>query len=511
MKVLALCVANSARSQIAHGWLRALSTPDVEVASAGAEPTSVRPEAVQVMREVGVDLRDHRSVQVTGDEHPDVVVTLCDEQVCPVYPGDVERLSWSTPDPAGRGIAAFREARESIRRRVEAFLEERGKRARFGAASRPLFALRDDVVFLNHGSFGATPREVLAAQRAVVDELEGEPVDFFARKLPGRMRAVAAKAAAFLHADPRDVVFVDNATTGANVVLRSLDLGPGDVIVTTDHAYGSVRNTIDHACARTGATLRIAKVPFPIEDPRQVVDAVRAVIAGAKLAVLDQITSITGLVWPIEELVALCREHGVPVLVDAAHAPGQVPVDLDAIGADWWVGNAHKWLFAPKGCAILHVRRDRHAITRPTVISHGLGKGLAEEFDFVGTRDPSAYLALEAALAFTERHGADRIRAHDFALRERAGAMLCERLGVRPPAPPTMLAAMQTMPVPFPTDGTRAAADAINRRLFEEHRIEAMFMPFGGRVWLRIACQIYNRFEEYERLAEVLAAYAPAP
>lgn len=504
MRILTLCVANSARSQMAEGWLRALSTPDVEVLSAGSEPASVRPDAVRAMAEVGIDLRDHRSKRVTGDERPDVVITLCDDEVCPIYPAHVERLHWPTEDPAGKGIEAFRAARDAIRARADAFLRERHQRVAFGDVARPWFALRDDVVFLNHGSFGATPREVLDAVRAVQLEVEGEPVDYYVRKLPALLRRVAARAAAFVRADPDDLVLVENATTGVNAVLRSLDLRPGDTLVTTDHAYGAVRNAMEFVARRAGARVVAVPVPFPIADPGEVVEAVRAALPGARLAVLDHVTSVTGLVYPVAELVAACREHGVPVLIDGAHAPGQVPVDLGALGADWWVGNAHKWLFAAKGCALLHVRRDRQAETHPTVISHGLGQGLAAEFDFTGTRDPGPWVALEAALGFVERLGADRIRAHNVLLRERAGAAMCDRLGLRPPAPRSMLAAMQTLPLPFPTDGSRAAADAINLRLFRDHRVESMFMPFGGRVWNRIACQIYNRPADYERLAELL-------
>jgi isopenicillin-N epimerase len=512
MRILALCVANSARSQMAEGWLRALSTPDVDVWSAGSEPTRPRPEAIAVMREVGVDLGLHRAKSVDEVPRPDVVATLCAEEVCPVFLGDVERLAWPIADPAqARGtweerLVAFRRARDEIFDHVDAFLRARGKRIGFGEAVRPKFQLRKDVTFLNHGSFGATPREVTEAQRKIQDELEAQPVAFF-RSLPVRVRRVAALVASFLRADPQDLVFVDNASSGVTAVLRSQRFEPGDVIYTTSHAYGAVKAAIRRVCQRTGAELVVGEVPFPVASPEQILQVVdRTMPDHTKLAVFDEITSITGLVFPVAELVQRCRSRQIPVLIDGAHVPGHLPTDLAGLEADYWVGNCHKWLFAGKGCAVLHVRRDRHDEIDPVIFSHEVGTTLSASFDFQGTRDPSPWLAMEAALDFVNRYGADRIRAHNVLLRAEAGAMLQERLGVEAPAPASMLGALQTLPLPFPTEPTRAAADALNARLWDQHKIEAMFMPFGDRVWLRIACQVYNRLADYEKLADALSS-----
>jgi isopenicillin-N epimerase len=515
MRVLALCVANSARSQMAEGWLRALSRPDVEVYSAGSSPSRPRPEAIAVMREVGIDLGAYRAKSVRDVPEPDVVITLCEEEVCPLYPGQVERLQWPTPDPAhAQGdweerLVAFRRTRDTIRGLVERFLEERGRRMRFGDdETRMRFQLRSDMTFLNHGSYGAAPRDVLQAQRRLQDELESQPLAFM-RSLPARVRRMAARVASFLRADPQDIVFVDNASSGVTAVLRSLQLGPGDLLLTTDHAYGAVRRAMDHVAARTGARVITAHVPFPIRGPSEVTDAVREVLEGTsrervKLAVFDEITSITGLVFPVGDLVALCQEHGIPTLIDGAHVPGHLPIDLSALGADYWVGNCHKWLFTPKGCAVLHVRRERHAGIDPLVFSHGVGTGLSGSFDFQGTRDPSPWLSVEAALEFVESLGADRIRAHNVLLREQAGTMLCDRWEVAAPAPTSMLGALQTLPIPIDTDGTQNTADAINRHLWDDHRVEAMFMAFQGKVWVRISAQIYNRPYDYQRLVDVI-------
>jgi isopenicillin-N epimerase len=471
--------------QLAAGWLAGLGAAGVEAVPVAGE---VAPEAAAVMREVGIDLQPGRD----GPSTPDVVLPLPD--LAP--PAD---------------LAGWRRARDEVEVAVARWLDDRGRLARFGESVRPRFAIdfgdaERPVTFLNHGSFGATPRAVLEAQRSWIEALEAQPLAFY-RAWPARIRQVAARVAEALGADPQDLVFVDNASTGVTAVLRSLRLQPGDVVVTTDHAYAAVRKALDHAVALSGARLVIARVPFPIESPEQVVAAVEAVLPErARIAVFDGITSITGLVLPTDALVALCRARGIPVLVDAAHVPGHLPVDLGASQADYWVGNLHKWLFACKGCAVLHVRRDRQDEVDPLVWSHGLDQGFTARFDFQGTRDPSPWLAADAALAFRSELGADRIRAHNVRLRREAGAMLCERLGVVAPAPGEMLGALQTLPLPFATEGCQDAADALNRRLWEEHRIEAMFMAFGGRVWLRIAAQIYNRLEDYERLAAALLA-----
>jgi isopenicillin-N epimerase len=378
-----------------------------------------------------------------------------------------------------------------------------------GKAIRSRFCIPPDIAFLNHGSFGATPRAVLDAQRALIAELEMQPVAFM-RGTGERVRRVVARVAPLLRADPSDVVLVDNATTAVSSVLHSIAWQSGDVIVTTDHAYLAVRNALRHFERTRGVVIRVAPVPFPIRDPQDVVAAVEPLLAGARLAMFDHITSVTGLVFPIERLVNLCRSSGVLVFVDAAHALGQIELDVPAIGADWWVTNAHKWLFAPKGCAVLHVRRDRQAETHPAVLSIGTGEGFHAEFDFVGTRDPSAWLALEASVAFVEELGGlAHVRAYQRDLRRRAADLILARLGGSPPAPESMLAALATLPLPDrPVFAGTSHLDArrLSVRIWEQHRIEAMFVPWNARLWLRIAAPVYAHLDEFARLADVLAA-----
>lgn len=381
-----------------------------------------------------------------------------------------------------------------------------------GKAVRSRFCIPPDIAFLNHGSYGATPRPVLEAQRALIVALETQPVDFM-RGAMERVRTVAARVAPLLGADPADVVLVDNASTAVSSVLHSIVWQRGDVIVTTDHAYLAVRAALRHLERTRGVVVRIAAVPFPIRGPEEVVAAVEPLLDGARFAIFDHITSVTGLVFPIAELVARCRARGIPVFVDAAHTLGQIPLDVPAIGADWWVANAHKWLFAPKGCAVLHVRRDRHAETHPAVWSIGMGDGFHEEFDFVGTRDPSAWLSLEAAIAFVEDLGGlDHVRAYQRDLRRRAAALILSRLGTDAPAPESMLAALATLPLPDRpvfAGSTHLDARHLSVRIWEQHRIEAMFVPWGGeRLWLRIAAPVYAHLDEFARLADVLATLA---
>lgn len=379
--------------------------------------------------------------------------------------------------------------------------------AGFGPELRPEWLLEDGAAFLNHGSFGATPRRVLDAQSRWRERMERQPVRFLDRELPALMRDAAQELASFVGAAARDVVFVDNATAGVNAVVGSLSFSPGDEILVTSHVYGAVRKTIRHVAARAGATLVEVPVPFPLADAGEVVDAVaRGLGPRTRLAVLDHVASASGLVLPIDAMIAACRRRGVPVLVDGAHGPGQLDLELSRLGADWYVGNCHKWLFAPKGCAFLWARPERQHELHPTVISHGYGAGWIEEFDWTGTRDPSPWLSVGAAIAFTCELGLDAMRRYQRELAGNAADLLAEAWGVTRPAPAAMCAAMVTLPLPWPTGGTEAEARATNRRLWDEHRVEVPVMPFQGRSWVRISAQVYNGWDEYLRLRDAVLA-----
>jgi isopenicillin-N epimerase len=379
---------------------------------------------------------------------------------------------------------------------------------RYGHALRPLFNLQAGAVFLNHGSFGLTPRAVLAAQAALRAEMESQPVRFLGRqRLQPRLRATARQLGSFLGAHGADIAFVDNATTGVNAVLRSLDLRPGDEILVTDHTYGAVRNTVRYVCARSRTSMVEVRLPFPASGADAIVDAITAALSPrTRLAVLDLVTSVSALVMPVARLAAACRAAGAQVLVDAAHAPGMLDLDVTALGADWVSGNLHKWLFAPKGSGFLWARQEAQADLHPTVISHGFEQGFANEFDWTGTRDPTAWLSLPAALAFYRAMGDAALRARNHDLAAAAGALLAERWGTETGAPEGMLGAMAAVRLPGQRPATAEAAQALNDALWERHRIEVPVMAIGAHLWLRISAQIYNEPADYEQLAAAVAA-----
>ena len=367
--------------------------------------------------------------------------------------------------------------------------------------------LAPDFLTVNHGSYGAVPRSVAAAQAAWRRRVEAQPSRFMVAELPGALRNAAARLAGFIGADAEGLGFVANATEGCNAVLRGLDLAPGDAILLLSHGYGAVRKAAGFVAARAGARVEEVALPFPRPDEAGVLAALDAALDGpggprVRLAVLDHITSPSGLVLPVAAMAALCRARGVAVLVDGAHAPGQVPLDVGAIGADWYTGNAHKWLFAPRGCGFLWTAPARRAATHPVVISHGLGAGYAAEFDWTGTRDPSPFLAIGAALAAHARLGGPALMARNRALAAGAGALLAARLGTEAGALPAMQGAMGV--VRLPVDGSAADALALRRRLLALGT-DAPVMAVGGALWLRLSAQAYNGATDYARLGDLVA------
>jgi isopenicillin-N epimerase len=369
------------------------------------------------------------------------------------------------------------------------------------------------VAYLNHGSFGACPRVVLEKQSQLRARLEVQPVHFFLRDLEGLHDEALAVLADFVGADPEDLGFVPNATTGVNAVLRSLRFEPGDEIVTTDHAYGACRNALDWVAERAGARVVTAHVPFPISGPEEVTAAVlAAVTVRTRLALLDHVTSPTGLVFPIAALVAALADRGVDTLVDGAHAPGMLPLDLRAMGAAYYAGNCHKWLCAPKGAGFLRVRRDRQAGLVPTAISHGLTAPCTDRsrfqllFGWTGTGDPTAALCVPDAIRVIGGlvpGGWPEVRSRNHALVLAARDRLCGALGVAAPAPDDMLGALATVPLP---DGPDLA---LHEALWTQEAIEVPIFPWPAapRRLLRISAQLYNTIAQFERLATVLPTW----
>ena len=371
------------------------------------------------------------------------------------------------------------------------------------------WSLDPQVAYLNHGSYGACPTAVLKLHAQLREELEREPVDFLSRRLPGRLQEARVVLSNFVGANPADMVFVVNATTGVNAVLRSLTFAPGDELLTTSHVYAACHKTLRYIAHRAGARIVIATLPFPIVDDEQIVAAVHAAVTGrTKLALIDHITSPTALILPIARLVRELDERGVDTLVDGAHAPGMIPLALDDIGAAYYTGNCHKWLCAPKGAAFLHVRRDRQEDLHPTVISHGYRSGFHAEFDWTGTAEPSAWLCVPEAIRFMGAllpGGWPALMMHN-----RATAIACrkiveEAIGAKSAAPEHMLGSMATVLLPKGAKGS--VADPFDRdrvtTWVRERGIESWFHDEPAPL-LRISAQIYNDTEQYRRLSVLL-------
>jgi isopenicillin-N epimerase len=371
-----------------------------------------------------------------------------------------------------------------------------------------------EVTFLNHGSFGSCPQPVLDVQGDFRRRFERDPVRFVERMLEGLLDEARISVGAFLGADPADVVFVPNATTGVNTVLQSLPLGKADELIVTDHAYNACRNALDHYAERAGARVAVVRIPFPVRDPDEIVDAVLATVTPrTRLALFDHVTSPTALVFPIERLVRELDARGVETLIDGAHAPGMLPVDLRALGATYYAANFHKWCCAPKGAGMLYVQRDRQKTIRPLVISHGANSPRTDrsrfhlEFDWTGTHDLSAVLSIPYALRYLDGivpGGFAALMPMNHALALEARRILADRLDVELPCPDDMVGSMAALALP---DASAAEAESLHRALQDRWRIEVPIFtwPAAPKRLVRVSAQIYNQRAQYERLADALA------
>jgi isopenicillin-N epimerase len=380
-----------------------------------------------------------------------------------------------------------------------------------GAAVRHEWALDWNYLTVNHGSFGAPPKAVIAAQNEWRWQLEAQPGRFMHDVLPQALRRVAGRLGEFLGVDGKDIAFVENATTGCNAVLRSIRFQPGDEIVALSHGYGAVRNTVRYVCERTGATMVDAVVPFPRPDAASLLaNLLRALTLHTRLAVLDHITSSSALVLPIKDMIDCCHAAGIPVLVDGAHAPGQIALDLRALDADWYVGNCHKWLMAPQGAAFLWARPDRQEDLHPVTISHGFRKGYLTEFDWTGTRDPSAFLAVETAIDFHHRLGGAKLRERNVALAAEGTDLLVRRLGTESGGSAAFFGSMGM--IRLPVGGTYSPERALAlRKLLLRLGTDAPIFAHESGLWLRISAQAYNVLSDYEKLAGLVERVIQQP
>jgi isopenicillin-N epimerase len=384
------------------------------------------------------------------------------------------------------------------------------------------WSLDPDIRFLNHGSFGACPRPVLAAQARYRERLERNPVGFLVRELPELQDAARTALARFVGAPETDLAFVPNATAGVNTVLRSFPLRAGDELLTTDHEYNACRNALDAAAAHCGARVVVAPVPFPVADAETIIAAILArATPHTRLALIDHVTSPTALVMPVAQLVRELEARGVATLIDGAHPPGMLALDLQQLGASFYTGNCHKWICSPKGAGFLHVRPDRQREIRPLAISHGANSPRTDrsrfqlEFEWTGTHDPTAWLCVPVAIDFLGSllpGGWDELRSRNHELACAARRALCETLALEPPAPEALLGSMASVRLP---EGARAIAagdppgeDPLEAELFAHHRIVVPVMrwPSPPLRLLRVSAQLYNHIDEYRELGSAVRA-----
>lgn len=374
-----------------------------------------------------------------------------------------------------------------------------------------LWGLDPTYTFLNHGSFGAVPRAIRQSYIAAQDRLESRPIELLGRRIRDLLAPSRARVGAFLGLDADSFGFVGNASEGVNAVLRSIDFAEGDEMLTTSHVYNAVRKTMQFRARQTGARAIEVPLHLPIERPEAACEAlVAAMTPRTRLVIIDQVTSPTALVFPMERLAQECRTRGIELLVDAAHVPGMLAVDVDAIGATYWTGNLHKWCCAPKGSAVLWVDPARRASIHPATVSHYLDEGFAAEFDWQGTRDMAAWMTAGEALDFMGQFGWERVRAHNSQMAAWVHRLLCERWEVEPISPlgGAMLGSMCTVPLPAEIPARFATPLEFQEALYAADRIEVPIVEFGGRWHARASAQIYNRAEQYERLAQAVLEHA---
>ena len=381
--------------------------------------------------------------------------------------------------------------------------------------------LDPSVTFLNHGSFGATPRVIMERQQELRRNLERNPVDFFQRQLTPLLNKARAAMAEFVHADPAGLVFVRNTTEGVNAVLQSLKFRPSDELLVTDHEYNACRNVLDHVARRDGAKVSVISLPFPFSDPQDVVDAItERVTPLTRLVLLDHITSPTASILPIERIIPALADRGVESLIDGAHAPGMLPLDLTALGATYYVGNCHKWMCAPKSCALLYVAPERREHIRPAVLSHGANaqrehaSRLHLEFDWMGTHDPTAQLCLPEVVQFFREilpnGGWPAMRKHNRDLAIYARDEISAAFGTAHAIPDACVGSMVTVRLPdgpnTPKVDTVHGQHDLQMRLKNEYNIEVPIVPWGGppNQWVRVSAQLYNSREDMDKLVSAL-------
>ena len=376
------------------------------------------------------------------------------------------------------------------------------------------FLLDPGVVFLNHGSYGATPKPVFEDYQNWQRRLEHQPVLFLGRELRNLMRESRAALGEYLNAEPDDLVYIPNATHGVNILAHSLELKPGDEILTTDHEYGACDYTWELNCEKRGATYIHQPMPLPVKSEAEIVEQFwQGVTSQTKVIYLSPITSSTALRLPVEAICARARGRGILTIVDAAHSPGQIPVDLQTLGADIVFGNCHKWMLAPKGSAFLYARREVQDLIQPFIVSWGThptpqiatGSRFIDILQWTGTKDPTAALAVPRAIQFMREHGWEEVRRRCHTLLRQALERICDLTGLSPayPLDSDFYSQMGIAPLP-PSDLT-----VLQSRLYDEFKIEVPLVQWQKNQFVRISIQGYNDQADVDMLIEALKTLLP--
>lgn len=367
------------------------------------------------------------------------------------------------------------------------------------------------ITYLNHGSFGATPKPVLDRQTAWRRQFEERPIEMLDRRRNELLAEARQAVGRFLGAAADDLAFVTNATEGANSVLRSMRVDPGDELLSTNHVYNAVRQTMRHVAGRAGATYRQIDVPLPTASARSIVQTIEAALTDrTRLLLIDHISSPTAVVFPVKQIIDLCAGRGVEVFVDGAHAPGMLDLDIESLGASYYTGNLHKWVCAPKGAGFLWVRRDKQDGVHPASISHFYQEGFVEEFNWQGTRDISAWLSAPDAIEFMAGLGWDAVRQYNHELAVWVNAMLSQRWLVEPatPADGSLIGSMATVQLPEASCRNFQTIAELQARLYDHDFIEVPVIEWGERWWVRPCCQVYNTADDYEKLSQAVLGLA---
>jgi isopenicillin-N epimerase len=380
----------------------------------------------------------------------------------------------------------------------------------------------EGVTYLNHGSFGPAPRPVREAQARWTAELQRQPMEFFVRRLEGLLDEACAALGQFVGADARDLVLVDNATAGMNIVARSVELQPGDQVLLTDHEYGAVRRLWQKTCQAAGAELIVRRLPWPLLEDDSAEQLVEHLVAACtdrtRLLVASHVTSATATTLPIAAICQAASQRGVPVCVDGPHAVAMLPLAIEQLGCDYYTASCHKWLSAPFGSGFLWVRRRHQPRIRPAITSWGGSVGgrdssWKDEFTWGGTRDPACWLAIPEAISFLEDHGIESFRDQTHDLVNTARRQLLELTGLQSPLPESRqwYGPMAIVPLPPNPDATtgHGHVDPLQRTLQQQFGIETPVTTLHKHRYIRISCHLYNTAKDIDHLVGALSESLP--